>query len=80
MSVQDDLVQAQRLLLSNYIARRPGRVSRGEGCTLWDTDGRPYLDMTAGSRCVSLVTDTPGWPNAIRRAGARLIHASNLYI
>src|SRR5947207_1077622 len=48
MSTQDDLVKAgQRLLLNNY-RQAPVAMSRGEGCTLWDADGRRYLDMTAG--------------------------------
>ena len=48
MSTQDELVKAgQRLLLNNY-RQAPVVMSRGEGCTLWDADGRRYLDMTAG--------------------------------
>ena len=27
----------------------PKILERGKGCTLWDTDGREYLDMAGGA-------------------------------
>src|SRR5437667_248278 len=38
---------AQRVLLNNY-RQAPLAMSRGQGSELWDTEGRRYLDMTAG--------------------------------
>ena len=29
-------------------ARRPSSLARGAGATVWDDDGRPYVDLLAG--------------------------------
>jgi acetylornithine/N-succinyldiaminopimelate aminotransferase len=79
MSAQDDLLAAaQRLLLSNY-RQAPIVISRGEGCTLWDTTGRRYLDMTAGIAVCVLGHGHAGLAEAIGAQARQLIHASNLY-
>ena len=79
MSTQDDLVKAgQRLLLNNY-RQAPVVMSRGEGCTLWDADGRRYLDMTAGIAVCVLGHGHAGLAEAIAVQARQLVHASNLY-
>jgi acetylornithine/N-succinyldiaminopimelate aminotransferase len=79
MSTQDDLVKAgQRLLLNNY-RQAPVAMSRGEGCTLWDADGRRYLDMTAGVAVCVLGHSHAGLAEAISVQARQLVHASNLY-
>jgi acetylornithine/N-succinyldiaminopimelate aminotransferase len=79
MSTQDDLVKAgQRLLLSNY-RQAPVVMSRGEGCVLWDVEGRRYLDMTAGIAVCVLGHAHAGLAEAIATQARTLVHASNLY-
>jgi len=79
MSAQDDLVKAgQRLLLNNY-RQAPVVMSRGEGCALWDVDGRRYLDMTAGIAVCVLGHSHAGLADAISAQARQLVHASNLY-
>jgi predicted acetylornithine/succinylornithine family transaminase len=79
MSAQDDLVKAgQRLLLNNY-RQAPVVMSRGEGCVLWDADGRRYLDMTAGIAVCVLGHAHAGLAEAIASQARQLVHASNLY-
>ncbi len=79
MSTQDDLVKAgQKLLLNNY-RQAPVVMSRGEGCTLWDADGRRYLDMTAGIAVCVLGHSHAGLAEAIATQARQLVHASNLY-
>ena len=79
MSAQDDLVKAgQRLLLNNY-RQAPVVMSRGEGCVLWDADGRRYLDMTAGIAVCVLGHAHAGLAEAIATQARQLVHASNLY-
>src|SRR5919112_603102 len=79
MSQQEDLVRAgQRLLLNNY-RQAPVVMTRGEGCQLWDVDGRRYLDMTAGIAVCVLGHGHPGLAEAIALQARRLLHASNLY-
>ncbi len=79
MSTQDELVKAgQKLLLNNY-RQAPVVMSRGEGCTLWDADGRRYLDMTAGVAVCVLGHSHAGLADAIGAQARQLVHASNLY-
>jgi predicted acetylornithine/succinylornithine family transaminase len=79
MSLADDFIAAgKRLLLANY-GRAPIVLSRGEGCQLWDVDGRRYLDMTAGIAVCVLGHGDAGLADAIAQQAARLHHTSNLY-
>src|SRR6478672_10571042 len=79
MSQQEELVDAgKRLLLNNY-RQAPVVMTRGEGCALWDADGRRNLDMTAGIAVCVLGHGHPGLADAIAAQARRLVHASNLY-
>src|SRR5262245_45733378 len=79
MSASDDLIaQGRKLLLANY-NRAPVVLSRGEGCTLWDVEGRRDLDMTAGIAVGVLEHGDAGRAHAIAAQAARLHHVSNLY-
>ena len=41
------LERGKRVLIGNY-ARAPICMARGEGCFVWDTDNKKYLDLFAG--------------------------------
>jgi predicted acetylornithine/succinylornithine family transaminase len=79
MPQQDDLVAAGRRLLTNNYRQAPIVLSRGEGCVLFDVDGRRYLDMTAGIAVCVLGHGHPGLAEAIATQARRLMHVSNLY-
>jgi len=79
MPQQDDLVAAGRRLLTNNYRQAPIVMARGEGCTLYDVDGRRYLDMTAGIAVCVLGHGHPGLADAIAAQARRLLHVSNLY-
>ena len=79
MSQQDDLVAAGRRLLTNNYRQAPIVFARGEGCTLFDVEGRRYLDMTAGIAVCVLGHGHPGLADAIAAQARRLLHVSNLY-
>jgi acetylornithine/N-succinyldiaminopimelate aminotransferase len=54
-------------------------LAKGEGCTVWDTDGKAYLDFVAG---IATCTLGHAHPAVIRAAMAQiqtLTHVSNLY-
>ncbi len=53
--------------------------ARGEGCWLWDTEGRKYLDALAGIAVSGLGHAHPVLTRAIAEQAARLIHTSNLF-
>jgi len=78
-SEENPLVTAgKRLLLNNY-RQAPVVMARGEGCILWDTEGRRYLDMTAGIAVCVLGHGDLGLAHVLSEQARRLIHTSNLY-
>jgi predicted acetylornithine/succinylornithine family transaminase len=54
-------------------------MDRGEGCHLWDTQGKRYLDFIAGIAVCSTGHAHPEIVRAIQKQAAKLIHVSNLY-
>jgi predicted acetylornithine/succinylornithine family transaminase len=79
MANQDDLVAMGRRLLINNYRQSPLVIARGEGCTLFDVEGRRYLDMTAGVAVCVLGHGHEGLADAIASQARRLLHVSNLY-
>jgi len=51
----------------------------GRGCTVWDDEGRPYLDLIAGIAVSSLGHAHPAVTEAVTAQLARIAHTSNLY-
>jgi acetylornithine/N-succinyldiaminopimelate aminotransferase len=79
MSVPGDTVsQGLERLLPTY-ARADLTVVRGEGCRVWDAEGREYLDFGGGIAVVSLGHCHPAPLAAAQAQLERLWHASNLY-
>ncbi len=72
-----DLV-GQAPLLPTY-ARAHVTFVRGEGCRLWDDNGKSYLDFVAGIAVVGLGHRHPAPLAAAHAQLDRLWHASNLY-
>ena len=53
---------------------------RGEGCRVWDADGRDYLDLVAGIAVSSLGHAHPAVVDAVSAQVRRIAHTSNLYL
>jgi predicted acetylornithine/succinylornithine family transaminase len=70
-------------LTDSYVMKTYGRLPiapvRGEGCRLWDADGREYLDFVAGLAVCNLGHCHPNVVRAIREQAGTLLHVSNLY-
>jgi 2,2-dialkylglycine decarboxylase (pyruvate) len=49
-------------------------LARGEGSTVWDTSGKPYVDLLAGVWCSVLGHGHPRWKKAVQEQTARLTH------
>jgi predicted acetylornithine/succinylornithine family transaminase len=79
MSTAEELLATGRKLLINNYNRAPIVMSRGDGCVLWDVEGRRYLDMTAGIAVCVLGHGHAGLSQAIALQASRLHHTSNLY-
>jgi predicted acetylornithine/succinylornithine family transaminase len=65
-------------LMRNY-KPLPVAFARGEGCRLWDVEGREYLDFVAGIAVMATGHSHPRLVAAVQEQAARLIHTSNLY-
>ena len=70
--------RADRGFVGTY-ARYPAAMIRGEGCRLWDADGREYLDFLSGIAVCALGHCHPAVTAAICRQAGELVHVSNLY-
>ncbi len=65
-------------VMSTY-ARLPLALSHGQGCRVWDTHGRRYLDALAGIAVSTLGHNHPRLVPALQDQIARIIHCSNYY-
>ena len=68
---------------SKYLFQNYGRIdlcfTHGEGCYLYDTEGKKYLDLVAGIAVNSIGYSHPEWVKAMQEQVTKLIHVSNLY-
>lgn len=72
------LATASKHLYPNY---KPAAVvfARGQGCELFDVEGRRWLDLAAGVAVCSVGHAHPKHVKAIADQAARLIHVSNYF-
>ncbi len=63
----------------NTYARFPIALERGEGCRVWDTNGKEYLDFVAGIATCTLGHAHPALIEAVTNQIKTLHHVSNLY-
>ncbi len=75
----DILKGAAEVMFQNYRSL-PLALTRGEGCRVWDADGKSYLDFVAGIAVVNLGHCHPAVVEAIRAQAGQLMHISNLYV
>jgi len=68
----------ERYLMLTY-KRAAVDFVRGEGCLLWDADGKEYLDFLAGISVCSLGHCHPAVVAAVTEQNERLMHVSNLF-
>ena len=65
--------------LMNTYGRLPIAFTHGQGCRLFDEQGKAYLDALAGIAVNTLGHNHPRLVSALSAQIGRLIHASNLY-
>ncbi len=63
----------------NTYGRFPIALERGEGCRVWDTEGREYLDFVAGIATCTLGHAHPALVETVTEQIQKLHHVSNLY-
>lgn len=79
MSATEEWIsRADQHVMKTY-GRYPIVAARGEGCRLWDVDGKVYLDFLAGVAVNNLGHCHPKVVAALREQAGRLLHCSNFY-
>ena len=63
----------------NTYARFPLTLVRGEGCRVWDDQGKAYLDCIAGIAVNTLGHAHPAMLKSLADQAAQMLHCSNLF-
>jgi len=75
-----ELKDEEQLYLMHTYGRFPVALDHGKGATLWDIDGKKYIDLTSGIGVSSLGHDNEALVSALNEQAHKLLHASNLYL
>ena len=78
MNNKEWVERGTKVLIGNY-KRFPIALERGQGCRLWDKDGKEYLDFLSGIAVCALGHSHPAVTAAIRGEAEKLLHVSNLF-
>ncbi len=70
--------RADKVIAKTY-NRFPIVITKGKGCTVWDSEGRAYTDFVAGIAVCNLGHAHPGVSKALSDQANTLFHVSNLY-
>ena len=72
-----------KALDEGYVLQTYGRnqvaIDHGTGATLWDTEGKEYIDFTSGIGVCSLGYANEAWAKAIYDQAMKVGHISNLF-
>lgn len=79
MTYQELKTEEQQYVMNTY-GRFPVALDHGEGATLWDVEGKQYIDLASGIGVNSLGYNNPVVVDAITAQAHKLAHTSNLYL
>ena len=65
--------------IMNTYGRFPVVLDHGEGATLYDPEGRAYIDFTSGIGVAALGYGNQPWAEAVADQAKKLGHVSNLF-
>jgi acetylornithine/N-succinyldiaminopimelate aminotransferase len=74
-----EIIDLNNQYLCQTYARFPVAFVRGEGCRLWDAEGKEYLDLFASLAVMNLGQCHPAVVKAVQEQVATLTHISNLH-
>jgi acetylornithine/N-succinyldiaminopimelate aminotransferase len=77
MSLYEEVKALDDTYVLKTYNRQPGLFVRGEGCRIWDSEGREYLDFLAGIAVCQLGHCHPAIIGALQEQSRTLIHTSN---
>ena len=78
MTYQELKAEEQKYVMNTY-GRFPVALDHGEGATLWDVEGKKYIDLASGIGVNCLGYNNPVLIDAITAQMHKLMHASNLF-
>ena len=78
MNMNEQMKESEESILHTY-NRFPVVFEKGQGCYLYDSEGKEYLDFAAGIAVNSLGYHYPGYDEALKNQIDKLMHISNLY-
>jgi acetylornithine aminotransferase len=70
--------RADTFMFKTY-RRSPVTLVKGDGCRVWDENGKEYLDFIGGIAVCSLGHSSPVVSKALCEQSKRLVHVSNLF-
>ncbi|UOF91371.1 aspartate aminotransferase family protein [Fodinisporobacter ferrooxydans] len=78
MTYEELFSASKQYLMPNY-GRLPIAFAKGEGCFLYDLEGKKFLDFSSGIAVTSLGHAHPAVTAAISEQAGQLLHCSNLF-
>ncbi|MBE7010963.1 MAG: aspartate aminotransferase family protein [Ruminococcaceae bacterium] len=79
MDLQSIIKLDEQYYMNTFGKRTPVCFERGEGITLYDTEGNAYTDFFGGIAVNALGYGHPGLTSALTEQVQKLLHTSNLY-
>jgi len=79
MSHNEELLARYESSVLGVFGRPPLVLSHGDGCWVWDVDGRRYLDLVGGIAVNALGHGHPALVSAVSKQAGEAIHISNLF-
>lgn len=77
--MQEELIRKATQYIANTYTRFPIVITKGEGCWLWDVNGRRYLDLLAGIAVCNLGHAHENVVEGLSAQAKKLFHVSNLF-
>ncbi len=78
-ALASNFIEAASPHVMNTYGRLPIALSHGQGCRVWDVNGKSYLDALGGIAVNTLGHNHPKLVPALQDQIAKLIHSSNYY-
>jgi acetylornithine/N-succinyldiaminopimelate aminotransferase len=79
MSQSRSWIDMEKQYYAQTVRRQPVVLVRGQGCRVWDADGKEYLDLVAGWAVNNLGHAHPVVTHAIAEQAATLVQTSNQF-
>src|SRR5215475_7230562 len=79
MSHSSAWIALENMYYAQTVRRQPVVLVRGQGCRVWDADGKEYLDLVAGWAVNNLGHAHPVVTRAVAEQAATLVQTSNQF-